>query len=66
MLMDSRRADPRADRQDLEDIGQIIKSSETLEALVNDILFISKMQTNTFELGNRRYHLCHNSSLMKI
>lgn len=58
MLMESRQADPNASLQDLEDLSQIIKSSETLEALVNDILFISKMQTASFELGNRQFDVC--------
>jgi len=58
MLMDSREQDPNASAQDLEDLSQIIKSSETLQALVNDILFISKMQTASFELGNRTMDVC--------
>lgn len=58
MLMDSREKDPNASPQDLEDLSQIIKSSETLQALVNDILFISKMQTASFELGNRTMDVC--------
>ncbi len=41
-----------------QDLRQIIKSSETLQALVNDILFISKMQTAGFELDMRRFDVC--------
>eukprot|EP00049_Salpingoeca_infusionum_P005590 m.94034 g.94034 ORF g.94034 m.94034 type:complete len:972 (-) comp13015_c1_seq1:437-3352(-) len=58
MLMESRKRDPTADPQDLDDITQIIKSSETLQALVNDILFISKMQTSSFALSNQPFDVC--------
>lgn len=47
-----------ADVQEVEDLTQIVRSSETLEALVNDILFISKMQTTGFELQPRPVELC--------
>lgn len=58
MLMESRQMDPNADAQDLEDLAQIIRSSETLEALVNDVLFISKMQTSSFTLVNKPFDVC--------
>ncbi len=60
MLLEARqRGQPtNANAQELEDLTQIIKSSETLEALVNDILFISKMQTSGFELSNSPFDVC--------
>eukprot|EP00045_Choanoeca_perplexa_P018154 m.280221 g.280221 ORF g.280221 m.280221 type:complete len:1327 (-) comp17732_c0_seq2:508-4488(-) len=58
MLMESRLNDPTTPHQDLEDLTQIIRSSETLEALVNDILFVSKMQTSSFSLINKQFDGC--------
>lgn len=58
LLMESRQMDSNADPQDLEDLAQIIRSSETLEALVNDVLFISKMQTSSFSLINKTFDVC--------
>jgi hypothetical protein len=50
--------DEAADTEDIHDLSQIVKASETLEALVNDILFISKMQTAGFALDYRATDLC--------
>ena len=58
MLMDSKHSNTSATQQELEDLSHIIKASETLEALVNDILFISKMQTASFELNNAPMNVC--------
>ncbi|EDQ87916.1 uncharacterized protein MONBRDRAFT_26982 [Monosiga brevicollis MX1] len=58
MLLDSRSEDPNASQQDISDLSQLIRSSETLEALVNDILFISKMQTSSFKLANKTFDAC--------
>ena len=58
MLLDSRCSDPSASEQDINDLCQIVKASETLEALVNDILFISKMQTVGFKLDSRENDVC--------
>ena len=58
MVLDSRQARPDANPQEIEDLTQIIKSSESLQNLVNDILFISKMQTNTFELSISTFDVC--------
>ena len=55
-----------------QDLTHILRSAETLEALVNDILFISKMQvcprrdgccvtaaqTTSFELSNSEFDVC--------
>ena len=56
--MDSLRADKSTTPQEIEDLTQIIKSAETLEALVNDILFISKMQSTGLELNNDTFDVC--------
>ena len=58
ILLETRQQDERATQQELEDLGHVIKGSETLEALVNDILFISKMQTSGFELNNSLFDVC--------
>jgi signal transduction histidine kinase len=58
MLLEARQRSQSVNTQELEDLTQIIKSSETLEALVNDILFISKMQTSGFELNNSAFDVC--------
>lgn len=55
MLLDSRCSEAAVTGgEDVADLSQIVKSAETLEALVNDILFISKMQTVGFELDSRQ------------
>jgi signal transduction histidine kinase len=58
MLMDSLHADAQSSPQELQDLTQIIRSSETLEALVNDILFIAKMENAGLELHNSAFDVC--------
>ncbi len=58
MLMDAFSADKRTTPQETADLTQVIKSAETLEALVNDILFISKMQSTGLELNNDTFDVC--------
>ncbi|EGD77705.1 hypothetical protein PTSG_08798 [Salpingoeca rosetta] len=58
LLLENRQSDKHVDPQDLEDLNQLIKSSETLQALVNDVLFISKMQTSSFSLQNKTFDVC--------
>ncbi len=58
MVLDSRQARGSPSTQEVEDLTQIIKSSEALQNLVNDILFISKIQTNTFELSMSTFDVC--------
>jgi signal transduction histidine kinase len=58
MLLDSRQARNQDNTREQQDLHLIVKSAENLETLVNDILFISKMQTTSFELHASNFDVC--------
>ncbi len=63
MLLDGKaEGRKRALQDDVADLTHIVKSSETLESLVNDILLLSKIQATGFHLD---YHTANLSELIE-